>query len=115
VDACGPAHGEPLVVTNGEPRPVLEVLTRLCQAAGVPAPRHRLPAGVARLAGSAVDLLWTVTGREDTPPLTRFLAEQLTTAHWFDQRRTREVLGWRPEVDLETGFGRLAEWYAGQR
>ena len=30
------------------------------------------------------------------PPLTRFLAEQLGTAHWFDQRRTREALGWTP-------------------
>ena len=28
--------------------------------------------------------------------MTRFLAEQLSTAHWFDQRRTREVLDWRP-------------------
>ena len=23
------------------------------------------------------------------PPMTRFLAEQLSTAHWFDQRETR--------------------------
>ena len=112
VDACGPAHGEPLVVTNGEPRPVLEVLTRLCLAAGVPAPGHRVPAWLARTAGTAVDAGWALAGRQDEPPITRFLAEQLTTAHWFDQRRTRELLGWRPEVDLDTGFGRLAQWYA---
>ena len=33
---------------------------------------------------------------EDEPPMTRFLAEQLSTAHWFDQRRTRRDLDWRP-------------------
>ncbi|MGB7818180.1 MAG: NAD(P)-dependent oxidoreductase, partial [Ornithinibacter sp.] len=40
-----------------------------------------------------------------------FLAEQLTTAHWFDQRRTRALLGWSPRVGLDAGFERLARWY----
>ena len=115
VDACGPAHGEPLVVSNGEPRPVGEVLARLCRAAGAPEPRHRVPVWVGRLAGAAVDGVWAVSGRQDTPPITRFLAEQLSTAHWFDQRRTREVLGWQPHVSLDAGFARLADWYAAAR
>jgi len=53
-----------------------------------------------------------VPGGRRAPPLTRFLAEQLTTAHWFDQRRTREALSWRPTVTLDQGFDRLASWYA---
>ncbi|WP_222195102.1 NAD-dependent epimerase/dehydratase family protein [Modestobacter italicus] len=112
VDACGPVHGEALVVSNGEPRPVAEVLARLCAAAGVPAPRRRVPFPVAWAAGAVVDGVWAVTGRRDTPPLTRFLAEQLATAHWFDQRRTREALAWTPQVPLEEGFARLTEAYA---
>ena len=114
VDACGAAHGEPLVVSNGEPRPVLEVLTRLCHAAGVPPPRVRVPAWLARHAGAAVDGFWSVTRRHDQPPITRFLAEQLTTAHWFDQRHTRDVLAWMPGVSLDEGFDRLAAWYSRQ-
>ncbi len=112
VDACGPVHGEALVVSNGEPRPVGEILGRLCRAAGVPGPRRRVPVRAAWLAGAAVEGIWAVTGRRSTPPVTRFLTEQLTTAHWFDQRRTRAALGWRPEVDLEEGFRRLAAWAA---
>ena len=112
VDACGRVHGEALVVSNGEPRPVGEVLTRLCWAAGVPAPRRRVPFGVAWAAGGAVEGWWGLTKRRDTPPLTRFLAEQLATAHWFDQRRTREALGWTPQVSLDEGFARLAAAYA---
>jgi 2-alkyl-3-oxoalkanoate reductase len=108
VDACGPVHGEALVVSNGEPRPVAEVLARLCAAAGVPAPRRRVPFLLAWAAGAAVEGVWTATQRRDTPPLTRFLAEQLATAHWFDQRRTREALGWTPRVSLAEGFARLA-------
>ncbi|MGY1722149.1 NAD-dependent epimerase/dehydratase family protein [Blastococcus sp. SYSU DS0533] len=111
VDACGPVHGEALVVSNGEPRPVAEVLRRLCAAAGVPGPRGRVPAPAAWLAGAMLEGVWSASGRRSTPPLTRFLTEQLTTAHWFDQRRTRAALGWRPEVGLDEGFARLAAWY----
>ena len=111
VDACGPVHGEALVVSNGEPRPVGEVIARLCRAAGVPGPRARVPFGVAWAAGAAVEGVWSLTGARATPPLTRFLAEQLATAHWFDQRRTREALRWTPEVPLDEGFARLAAAY----
>ncbi|MBA2464694.1 MAG: NAD-dependent epimerase/dehydratase family protein [Nocardioidaceae bacterium] len=114
VDACGPVHGEPLVVSNGEPRPVREVLVRLCRAAGAPEPHHQVPVWLGRLAGTAVDGVWAASRRQDTPPMTRFLAEQLSTAHWFDQRRTRIVLGWQPHVGLDAGFVKLADWYAGE-
>jgi nucleoside-diphosphate-sugar epimerase len=112
VDACGRVHGEPLVVSNGEPRPVADVLARLCAAAGVPGPTRRVPFRAAWLAGAAIEGAWTLTRRTSTPPITRFLAEQLATAHWFDQRRTRAVLGWTPAVSLDEGFARLAAWYA---
>ncbi|GAB4079527.1 NAD-dependent epimerase/dehydratase family protein [Modestobacter muralis] len=111
VDACGPVHGEALVVSNGEPRPVGEVLAGLCRAAGVPEPRSRVPFGLAWAAGAVVEGVWSLTGARQTPPLTRFLAEQLATAHWFDQRRTRAALGWTPEVSLDEGFARLAAAY----
>ena len=113
VDACGPrAHGEALVVSGGDPRPVAEILERVCRAAGVPAPTRRVPVPLALVVGSVVDRVWAATRRTDTPPLTRFLAEQLSTAHWFDQRRTRAVLRWEPAVGIEAGFERLAAWYA---
>jgi nucleoside-diphosphate-sugar epimerase len=113
VDRCGPGHGQALVVSNGEPRPVVEILERVCRAADVPGPSRRVPTGIGLRAGAVVDQVWAATGRVDAPPITRFLAEQLTTAHWFDQRRTREVLRWTPAVDLDEGFRRLAAWYAG--
>lgn len=113
VDACGPVHGEALVVSNGEPRTVAEILRRLCAAAGVPGPRGRVPTHAAWLAGAVVEGIWSATGRRSTPPLTRFLTEQLTTAHWFDQRRTRTALGWQPDIGLDEGFARLAAWYVG--
>lgn len=105
------AHGRALVVTNGEPRPVGELIAQICHAGGFPAPRLRVPGWLARGAGAAVEALWTVRPGEDEPPMTRFLAEQLSTAHWFDQQETRRILAWEPAVSLDEGLRRLAAHY----
>ncbi|MBU4465987.1 MAG: NAD-dependent epimerase/dehydratase family protein [Actinobacteria bacterium] len=105
-------HGNAYAVTNGEPRPIAELLADICRAAGVRPPVHRVPAGLARTAGAAVEAVWAIRPGADEPPMTRFLAEQLSTAHWFDQRRTRSDLQWRPAVSLDEGFARLAQSYA---
>ncbi|MDD1383832.1 NAD-dependent epimerase/dehydratase family protein [Curtobacterium poinsettiae] len=100
-------HGNAYVVTNGEPRPVADLLAGICTASGVRPPQWHVPAAVARIAGSVVEAVWRVRPGEDEPPMTRFLAEQLSTAHWFDQRRTRQDLRWTPSVSIDEGLGRL--------
>lgn len=100
-------HGNAYVVTNGEPRPVADLLAGICTASGVRPPQWHVPAAVARAAGSVVEAVWRVRPGEDEPPMTRFLAEQLSTAHWFDQRRTRRDLQWTPSVSIDEGLGRL--------
>jgi nucleoside-diphosphate-sugar epimerase len=115
LDRAEDVHGNAYVVTNGEPRPVAEMLAGICHAAGVRPPTRRVPAVLARAAGGAVEALWRVRPGEDEPPMTRFLAEQLSTAHWFDQRRTRGDLRWTPSVSLDEGMRRLAESYRSTR
>ncbi len=111
------ARGQALVVTNGEPRPVGELIGGICRAAGVPAPAWSVPGWLARGAGSVIERVWTAAGARNLahgePPMTRFLAEQLSTAHWFDQRHTQAVLDWRPAVTLDEGLARLAMHYSG--
>jgi nucleoside-diphosphate-sugar epimerase len=111
LDRIGHIHGRALVVTNGEPRPVGELIAGICAAGGVPAPSWSVPGRVARLAGSVVEKAWLRLGKQDEPPMTRFLAEQLSTAHWFDQRETRRLLDWAPAVSIDEGLARLADYY----
>ena len=109
------AHGKPYVVTNGEPRPVAELMTGICRAAEVKPPSASVPASLARVAGSAVERWWRIFPGADEPPMTRFLAEQLSTAHWFDQRETRAALQWAPKVGIDEGLASLAAYYAQDR
>jgi nucleoside-diphosphate-sugar epimerase len=114
LDRCTQVAGQALVVTNGEPRPVAEMLAGICAAAGVPGPRRRVPRRLAFTAGLLVEGLWAArarAGMTGEPPMTRFVVEQMSTAHWFDQRKTQELLQWRPTVSLDQGFEALASWF----
>jgi nucleoside-diphosphate-sugar epimerase len=111
LDHCPRLDGQALVVSNGEPRPVAELLASICRAVGVPPPHGSIPTGPARAAGTVLDAAWSalpVLRRSGNPPLTRFLAEQLSTAHWFDQRYTRSALNWAPRISLDLGLTILA-------
>ncbi|WP_298748905.1 NAD(P)-dependent oxidoreductase [uncultured Serinicoccus sp.] len=113
LDRIEVAHGQAYVVTNGEPRPIGELIGDICRAVGAPAPRLHLPTPLAWGLGAAVEGATALSERVPglptitQPPMTRFLAEQLSTAHWFDQRRTREALGWQPTVTVDEGLTRL--------
>lgn len=58
-----------------------------------------------------VERVWG--NRDIDPPITTFLAEQLSTAHWFDQRETQAALQWKPRISLDEGFKRLDLAYRG--
>jgi 2-alkyl-3-oxoalkanoate reductase len=111
LDRAEQLHGRAFVISNGEPRPVREILTEICRAAGVAPPRRRVPFRVAYAGGAAAEAIWRRLGRDDDPPMTAFAAEQLATAHWFDQRETTTALAWTPRVPLEEGFERLTLAY----
>ncbi len=104
--------GRAFVVSNGQPRTVRELFSRIVSAAGLEPPRLSVPYPVARSGGSLAERLWESRGRTDDPPMTSFLAEQLATAHWFDQREVRRALEWEPRVGLDEGFDRLRDWFA---
>lgn len=104
----GAPAGRAYFVSNAEPRPVRELVNRILAAAGLPAERRTVPLPLAYAAGAVAEVAWRLAGRDEDPPMTRFLANQLGTAHWFDLSAARRDLGYEPEVSLDEGFVRLA-------
>ncbi|HUS41775.1 MAG TPA: NAD-dependent epimerase/dehydratase family protein [Ilumatobacteraceae bacterium] len=110
-----PCSGRAYVVSNGEPRSIRELVEGICRAAEVPFEPRSVSLRVGRSLGAVVERAWPLLRRDDEPPLTQFLAEQLGTAHWFDPRPARDDLGWIPVVSIDEGLDRLAAWYAADR
>jgi nucleoside-diphosphate-sugar epimerase len=106
--------GRAYVVANGEPRPIRELVLGICQSAGLDIAPREVPRRVALFAGGAIERVWRLRRSSTEPPLTRFLAEQLGTAHWFDPRPAREDLHWVPTVTVDEGLLRLATWFRAQ-
>jgi len=106
--------GEAYFVTNDEPVPAADIINGILRAAGQPPCDRFLPAGIAYAAGAVMELLWKLLPLADEPPMTRFLAKQLATSHFYDLTATREDLGYAPRVSTAEGMERLAAWYADQ-
>lgn len=103
--------GQAFVVSNGEPRTVHELIARITAAAGLDWSPRSVSRKVAIAGGALVEMVWDRTDRDGEPPMTAFGAEQLSTAHWFDQRATRDALNWSPKISLAEGFALLAAHY----
>ena len=106
--------GEAYFVTNDEPVPAAELINGILRAAGQPPCERYLPAGLAYAAGWLMELAWKLLPLADEPPMTRFLAKQLATSHYYDLTATREDLGYEPRVTTAEGLERLAAWYGEQ-
>lgn len=100
--------GRAYFISNGEPRTVRDIVNGLLQAAGAPAVEKTIPFGVAYAAGAVCEGLWHVLPLKGEPPMTRFLAEQLSTTHWYDMAPARRDFGYVPRVTIDEGLARLA-------
>lgn len=100
--------GRAYFISNGEPKPVREVVNSLLHAAGAPEVDKTIPFRAAYVAGAACEVLWRVLPLRGEPPMTRFLAEQLSTTHWYDMAPATRDFGYVPQVTIEEGLARLA-------
>ena len=100
--------GKAYFISSGDPRPVRDVVNAILAADGLAPVTASVPLPVAEAAGAIAELVWRILRRRDDPPMTRFLARQLATAHWFDISAARRDLGYQPQVTIEEGMRRLA-------
>ena len=100
--------GKVYFISQGEPLPLGDLMNRILAAGDLPPVERRIPAGVAYFLGALLETAYGLLGIETEPPLTRFVAAQLSTAHWFDISAARRDLGYEPAVSLDEGMERLA-------
>jgi nucleoside-diphosphate-sugar epimerase len=124
LDAFDALHGKPdarcagkaYFISNGEPKAVAEIINGLLRAAGAPSVDKVIPFRAAYALGAALELLYTVLPLKGEPPMTRFLAEQLSTTHFYDISAARRDFGYQPRVSIIEGLKRVADaWQAAPR
>jgi nucleoside-diphosphate-sugar epimerase len=110
-DPAGRAGGRAYFITNGEPVVLWDWINELLRGLRIPAIRKRASLPMAYLAGGLFELLWRVLPLPDEPPMTRFVAQELATDHWFDISAARRDLGYAPRVTMAAGTAELIEHF----
>ena len=99
--------GKAYFISNGEPVPLWEMVNRILAAADLPPVNGEITPTAAKVIGTVCEWIWGVFKLAGEPPMTRFVASELSTAHWFDISAARRDLGYEPEVSVEEGLKRL--------
>jgi nucleoside-diphosphate-sugar epimerase len=56
-----------------------------------------------------MELLWRLLPLKGEPPMTRFVAKEMATDHWFDLTAARRDLGYTPRVTMAAGTAELID------
>ncbi len=102
--------GNVYFISQDDPVPVWEMIDAILAAGGLPPVKKKLPYGIVRTVGAMLEKFYTLFGIQAEPPMTRFIADELATSHWFDISAAKRDLGYVPAVSTEEGLGRLGDW-----
>jgi len=62
------------------------------------------------VAGAVLEAAYTLFRLEGEPRMTRFVANELATTHWFDISAARRELSYEPAISIAEGLRRLETW-----
>jgi len=111
-DRLGPeasCAGRAYFISQGEPWAMKALMNGILAACGRAPVEKTLSPRVAYTLGSLFELSYRALGIQSEPPMTRFIAEQLSTAHWYDISAARRELGYEPARSISEALELLAE------
>ena len=102
--------GRAYFISNGQPIPLWEMVNRILAAADIPPVTRSISPGLAYTIGCICEGIWNLLRLAGEPPITRFVAHELASAHWFDISAARRDFGYDPDISIDEGLGRLRKW-----
>ena len=105
----GPA-GNAYFVSDDAPVKIWSWLNRLLERLDLPPVTKKVSPKLAYAGGSVMEGMWRALPLRGEPRMTRFVALQLSTSHWYDMGPAKRDFGYAPPVDPEEGFERLVTW-----
>ncbi len=104
--------GKAYFLSQGEPLPVWEVVNRILAAGDIAPVTKTISPQLAYRVGALLEKIYRLFNLQGEPRMTRFVAKELSTAHWFDLSAARRDFGYNPKVSFEEGIERLRVWLA---
>ncbi|WP_144214189.1 2-alkyl-3-oxoalkanoate reductase [Shewanella donghaensis] len=99
--------GKAYFLSNDEPITMAAMLNNILACVDIKPVSKRVPAGIAYTAGVVLETLYFILGKQQEPIMTRFVARQLSTCHYFDISAAKNDFGYEALVSIEEGMKRL--------
>lgn len=109
------ARGRAYFISQGEPVNCWNWINDLLALVDVPPVTKTISQSAASRVGAVMETAYRTFGIQSEPRMTRFLAAQLATDHYFDITRAREDFAYVPTVSTAEGMRRLGEWLRAPR
>ena len=116
-DKLGPdaaCAGKAYFITQDAPIPSHELINGILNAAGLGPVKKSVHPSMAYGVGAMLEGIYNLFRIQSEPLMTRFVAKQLATAHWYDITAAKRDLGYHPAVDTDEGLKRLSAWFKQQ-
>jgi len=104
-----PVASKAFFISQGEPVNCWEWIDQILALAELPRVARSISAKAAWRVGAVLEGVYKLLRIRSEPPMTRFLAAQLATSHYFDISRARRDFGYEPRVSTAEGMKRLRE------
>lgn len=104
-----PVCGRAYFISQGEPVNCWNWINDILELAGLRPLTKKISLKTAWRAGVVFEKLYGLFRLQNEPRMTRFLAAQLATSHYFDISRARQDFGYEPKISTAEGMRRLGE------
>ncbi|WP_018751778.1 NAD-dependent epimerase/dehydratase family protein [Paenibacillus sanguinis] len=109
---AGPeALGRAYHISNGEAYTFRELMEKLFAMLAIPLQTRKLPYKVAYSLAALLELVYSALPLKGEPPLTRYTVGSIGVTHTLDISLARQYLGYTPQVSVEEGLRRFADWW----
>lgn len=102
-----PCSGKAYFISNGEPWKLWDLVNEIILAGKGHVVNKTVSVSLAYFMGWLFEIIYTISRKHAEPPMTRFLAKELSTSHWFDISNARNDLGYVPMITIREGLDRL--------
>ena len=99
--------GKAYFISDGKPVVLWDWINQLLVQMGRPIVSRKISYKNAMRLGAFLEGVYGLFGIKSEPPMTRFLASQLSTSHYFDISRAKKDFNYEPLVSHEEGMKRL--------
>jgi nucleoside-diphosphate-sugar epimerase len=106
--------GKVYFISQDAPVLMWDMINGILEAGGKPPVKRSIPPGLAYALGALLELIYRTFHFKSEPRMTRYLAQELSHARWFDISAAKRDLGYRPRVSTEEGLKRLKEWLSSE-